>query len=123
MIHVRGQLRAGQQKCSVHHGSYGPSVGPGPRHHPSLVPDLSALPSSVPPVPTSTHRALAPPTAAFSPAVSSRVPAEKPKILGLNFFRMSLKREGAESTGEREMDVQCWGTGVGRTLLGLFRAG
>ena len=38
-------------------------------------------------------------------------------MLGLNFFGMSLKGEMEECTGEREMDIQCWGTGVDRMLL------
>lgn len=43
-------------------------------------------------------------------------------MLGLNFFRMSLKGEMEEWTGEREMDVQCWGTGVDWMLL-VFSGG
>lgn len=107
---MRGSLGLGSRSalCTATAAAHTPPFSP--RH-------LSASLSSVPPVPTSTHRALAPSVATFSPAVSSRVPVEKPRMLGLNFFRMSLKGEMEECTGEWEMDVQCWGTGVDRTLL------
>lgn len=37
----------------------------------------------------------------FNPADSSKVPVENPRMEGLNFFSMSVKRDEAENTGER----------------------
>ena len=114
----------GTRKSSMRGSDY---CSPGARPpdaslHPFPCPPWSlSLPSALPPVPTSTHRALAPSTATFSPAVSSCVPVENPNIRGLNFLRMSFKREKADSTGEWEMDMQCWGTGGGRDSFGSFR--
>lgn len=62
--------------------------------------DLSASPP-LPLTPRATHWALAPSAATFNPAVSSEILVENPKMEGLNFFRMSLKRSGTENTGER----------------------
>lgn len=42
-------------------------------------------------------------------------------MLGLNFFRISFKKEEADSTGEREMGVQCWGAGQGQGSSGCFQ--
>lgn len=41
-------------------------------------------------------------------------------MLGLNFFRISFRREEADSAGEREMGVQCWGAGRGQDSSRCF---